>query len=197
MTPLPAALGGKGLIVWRIETTKHLPTWQSAEGAFLFGGRWNSAGKRVIYTSIDPSTAIVEVGVHKGFNTLDGVSHTLLAISLDINTNKPAQVHVLDPTTIPNPAWLRPGAVSAEQQKFGDSLLAQHAVVVVPSVVSSHAWNLLVNASHPSFDAGLFKLHLSERFALDARLNPPAAASAGAASSAVPKARKARTKPNS
>ena len=191
MTPLPAALGGNGLIVWRIETTKHLPTWQSAEGAFLFGGRWNSAGKRVIYTSIDPSTAIVEVGVHKGFDTLDVVPHTLLALSLNISINKPAQVHVLDPTTIPNPLWLRPGAVSVGQQKFGDTLLAQHAVVVVPSVVSSHAWNLLINASHPSFGAGLFKLHLSERFALDARLNPPAA------SANAPKARQASPKRDS
>ena len=178
-------------MVWRIETTKHLPTWQSAEGAFLFGGRWNSAGKRVIYTSIDPSTAIVEVGVHKGFNTLNVVPHTLLALSLNININKPAQVHVLDPTTIPNPLWLRPGAVSVEQQKFGDTLLAQHAVVVVPSVVSSHAWNLLINASHPSSGAGLFKLHLSERFGLEARLNSPAA------SANAPKARQASPKRDS
>ena len=184
MTPLPAALGGKGLIVWRIETTKHLPTWQSAEGAFLFGGRWNSAGKRVIYASLDPSTAIVEVGVHKGFNTLDVVPHTLLAISI----NKPAQVHVLDPTNIPNPLWLKPGAVSAAQQKYGDALLAQHALVVVPSVVSSHAWNLLINASHPPSEAGLFKLHFSEQFALDPRLNLPAA------SANAPKARQARPK---
>ena len=168
MTPLPAALGGKGLIVWRIETTKHLPSWQSAEGAFLFGGRWNSAGKRVIYTSIDPSTAIVEVGVHKGFNSLDVVPHTMLAIAI----HKPAHVHVRDASTIPEASWLRPGAVSVEQQKFGDALLSQNAVVVVPSVVSPHAWNLLINASHPSFGAGLFKLHFSEPFSLDPRLNP-------------------------
>ena len=182
MTPLPAALGGEGLIVWRIETTKHLASWQSAEGAFLFGGRWNSAGQRVIYTSIDPSTAIVEVGVHKGFNTLDVVPHTLLALRI----NKAAQAHVLDVATIPNPLWLRPGAVSAGQQKFGDALLAQHAMVVVPSVVSSHSWNLLINMSHPAAAKGLFKLHLSEKFALDARLNPPVTA----VSDSVPRARK-------
>ena len=180
MTPLPAALGGKGLFVWRIETTKHLPSWQSAEGAYLFGGRWNSAGKRVIYTSIDPSTAIVEVGVHKGFNTLDVVPHTLLAIRI----NKPAHVHMLDMAAIPDPSWLHPGAVSAGQQKFGDSLLAQHAMVVVPSVASSHAWNLLINVSHPAADAALFKLHFSEPFALDPRLNPPSKVAASKLSGA-------------
>ena len=143
MTPLPAALGGAGLVAWRLETTKHFPTWQTAQGAFLVGGRWCSAGRRVIYTSLDPSTAIVEVGVHKGFDTLDTVPHTLLEIEI----NDPARVHVVDLAAIPNPHWLNPGAVSAGQQAFGDALLAVHPMVVLPSVVSSHAWNLLIDVA--------------------------------------------------
>jgi RES domain-containing protein len=172
LTPLPAALGGAGLIVWRIETTKHLASWDSAEGAFLFGGRWSSAGRRVIYTSVDPSTAIAEVGVHKGFNTLDAVPHTLLALTI----TDPSRVHVLDAASVPNPSWLRPGAVSAEQQAFGDALLAQHDLVVVPSVVSPHSWNLLIKVTRVTDATGLFNMHHSERFALDPRLNPPAKA---------------------
>lgn len=168
MTPLPAALGGAGLVAWRLETTKHFSTWETAQGAFLVGGRWSSTGRRVIYTSLDPSTAIVEVGVHKGFDTLDIVPHTLLEIEIA----DPAPVHVVDVATIPNPHWLHPGAVSAGQQAFGDQLLAMHAMVVVPSVVSSHSWNLLIDAVSA---AGLFKLKRSEQFALDPRLNPVAA----------------------
>ena len=165
MTPLPAALGGTGLVAWRLETTKHFATWQTAQGAFLVGGRWSSTGRRVIYTSFDPSTAIVEVGVHKGFDTLDKVPHTLLEIEIA----DPAHVHVVDPATIPDPHWLHPGAVSAAQQAFGDALLAVNPVVVLPSVVSSHSWNLLIDVAAA---AGLFNLRRSEPFALDPRLNP-------------------------
>ena len=167
MTPLPAALGGQGLVAWRLETTRHFATWDTAQGAFLVGGRWSSAGHRVIYTSLDPSTAIVEVGVHKGFETLDFVPHTLLEIEI----SDPAQVHVVDLAMIPEPHWLHPGAVSAGQQAFGDKLLATYSLVVLPSVVSSHSWNLLIDVASA---AGLFKLRRSEGFALDPRLNPTA-----------------------
>ena len=162
---MPAALGGSGLVAWRLETTKYLATWQTAQGAFLVGGRWSSAGRRVIYSSLDPSTAIVEVGVHKGFDSLDTVPHTLLEIEIA----DPARVHVVDLATIPNPHWLHPGAVSAGQQAFGDALLAVHPMVVLPSVVSSHSWNLLIDVATA---AGLFNLRRLEPFAMDPRLNP-------------------------
>jgi RES domain-containing protein len=165
LTPLPGALGGTELIAWRLETSKHFPTWQTAEGAFLVGGRWSSAGRRVLYTSIDPATAIVEVGVHKGFNTLDAVPHTLIEIEI----SDPARVYVVQPTALPNPSWLRPGTISAGQQSFGDDLLASNPLVVVPSVVSTHSWNLLIDVAGA---AGLFSLRGSEAFALDPRLNP-------------------------
>jgi len=162
-------LGGTELIAWRLETSKHFKTWQTAEGAFLVGGRWSSAGRRVLYTSIDPSTAIVEVGVHKGFNTLDAVPHTLIEIEI----SDPARVYVVQPTALPNPSWLRPGTISEGQQTFGDGLLASNPLVVVPSVVSTHSWNLLIDVAGA---AGLFSLRGSEAFALDPRLNPVAAA---------------------
>ena len=165
MTPLPAALGGTGLVAWRLETTRHVSTWDTAQGAFLVGGRWSSVGHRVIYASLDASTAIIEVGVHKGLDTLDTVPHTLLEIAI----NKPAQVHVVDPAAIPNLHWLQPGVVSAEQQAFGDMLLAAHPLVVLPSVVSSHSWNLLIDVTSA---VKLFKLLSSEHFALDPRSNP-------------------------
>jgi RES domain-containing protein len=164
VTPLPAALGGTGLAVWRLERDKHLPTWDSAEGAFLVGGRWSSAGRRVLYTSLDPATTIVEVAVHTGFNVLDTVPHTLLWLSVD-----PAGVHIVEPSDIPNPNWLRPGTVSPNQQKFGDGLLERHPLVVLPSVVSTHSWNLMIDITKA---AGLFALKNKEPFALDPRLTP-------------------------
>ncbi len=164
MTPLPAALGGSALVVWRLERDKHLPTWDAAEGAFLVGGRWSSAGRRVLYTSLDPATTILEVAVHTGFNALDTVPHTLLGLRVD-----PADVHLVTPADIPNPNWLRPGTVSPNQQRFGDALLDRHPLVVLPSVVSTHSWNLMIDVSKA---AGLFALQDQESFALDPRLTP-------------------------
>ena len=129
MTPLPIALGGAELIAWRLDQAAYAPTWDSGEGAYRVGGRWNSKGVRAVYCSIDPST-------------------------------------------IPNPNWLRPGIPSAGQQAFGDELLRKHAFVAIPSAVSTHSWNLLFVASAaPS----AYALKFQEPFALDTRLHPPSA----------------------
>lgn len=162
MTPLPAALGGSGLVTWRLVRDTHLADWETAEGAFLVGGRWSSAGRRVLYTSLDPATTILEVAVHTGFEVLDQLPHTLLALDVD-----PAGVEVLWPAEIPDPSWLRPGMVSPGQQAYGDALLDRHPVAVVPSVVSIRFWNLLIDAPDAR---GLLALKEREPFMLDPRL---------------------------
>jgi RES domain-containing protein len=165
VTPLPAALGGSGAVVaWRLERDKFLTSWPRAEGAFLVGGRWSSPGRRVIYTALDPSTAILEVAVHKGFAALDVLAHSLLQLSI----TDPAAVHVLPPAGVPEPAWLRPGSVSAAQQRFGDALLDAHPMVALPSVVSRHAWNLLIDAAV----VPPYAVQALEPFNLDPRLRP-------------------------
>jgi RES domain-containing protein len=46
-------------------------------------------------------------------------------------------------------------------------LLAEHAFLLIPSAVTRHAWNLLVNCD---LAADKFKLVSQERFGLDTRL---------------------------
>lgn len=167
MTPLPGALGGKELIVWRLDKSARSATWDSGEGASQRGGRWNSRGTLAVYCAVDPSTAILEVAVHTGFPFLDRVSHVLSEVTItDL-----AAVHVVAPDEIPDPAWLRPGVAGSAQQKFGDALLATHAFVVLPSAVSSHSWNVLIS---PPLAAKLYVLRSQEPFVLDPRLNPSA-----------------------
>ncbi len=80
MTLLPAPLGGgDGLLAWRLDQRIHATTWDSGEGAFREGGRWNSKGVRAVYCSLDPATAILEVAVHKSFRTLDTVPFVITA----------------------------------------------------------------------------------------------------------------------
>ncbi|CDM60724.1 hypothetical protein LPU83_pLPU83c_0162 (plasmid) [Rhizobium favelukesii] len=114
-------------------------TWDNGEGAYRVGGRWNSKGVRAVYCSVDPSTAILEVAVYKSFRTLDTVAHVLTAADITDTSS----MHVVDPTTVPNPNWLHPGIPSAGQQAFGDELLQKHRFVGIPSAVSSHSWNLV------------------------------------------------------
>lgn len=166
MTPLPALLGGTELVAWRLDQTSHGATWNSGEGAYRMGGRWNSKGVRAVYCSLDPSTAILEVAVHKGFKALDTVPHVLTALAI----SEPASVQVVDPSSIPNSNWLRPGIPSAGQQAFGDALLARHKFIVIPSAVSTRSWNLIFVGARAS---GSFLLRSQEAFALDTRLHPP------------------------
>ena len=151
------------LHAWRLDRARHADEWNSGEGAFRVGGRWNSRGVRAIYCALDPATAILEVAVHRGFRVLDTESYVMTALTL-IN---PETVHVLDPETLPNPHWLVPGIPSAGQQAFGNALLAAHGLVAVPSVVSRHSWNLVFVPG-----AARHARHGQERFALDPRLHP-------------------------
>jgi RES domain-containing protein len=166
VTPLPGALGGDELIAWRLDDARFGASWDSGEGAYLGGGRWNSKGVRAVYCAVDPATAILEVAVHKTFEALDTVPHILTAATIADT----AAVHVVKPGDVPNPNWLRPGAPSAGQQAFGDVLLATHKFVVVPSAVSTHSWNLVFVGATAT---GAYALRSQERFALDTRLHPP------------------------
>lgn len=44
MTPSVEPSGGRKLIAWRLDQARL--TWDSGEGAFQVGGRWNSKGVR-------------------------------------------------------------------------------------------------------------------------------------------------------
>ena len=168
MTLLPIALGGSELIAWRLDQAGFAPTWDSGEGAYRVGGRWNSKGVRAVYCSIDLSTAILEVAVHKGFRALDTVPHVVTAaVITDLSA-----VHVVESASVPNPNWLRPGIPSAGQQAFGDDLLRRHRIVAIPSAVSTYSWNLMFLAKAA---ADTYALKFQEAFALDTRLHPPAA----------------------
>jgi RES domain-containing protein len=168
VTPLPPPLGGGELVAWRLDQAPFAASWDSGEGAFLVGGRWNSRGVRAVYCSIDPAAAILEVAVHKGFKALDTVPHVLTAMTVA----DPGRVHMVDPADVPNPNWLRPGIPSAGQQGFGDTLLAVHGFVLIPSVISTHSWNMLFVGGMAA--SGSYAVRSQERFALDTRLHPPA-----------------------
>jgi RES domain-containing protein len=122
---------------------------------------------RAVYCSLDPGTAILEVAVHKGFETLNAIPHVLSSAALAVPWS---DVHVVRPEDIPNRLWLYPSAMSAAQQAFGREQLNAYFFVAMPSAVSRRSWNLVFDASRC---AGRYALRSQEPLDLDPRLNPP------------------------
>jgi RES domain-containing protein len=165
MTPLPPPLGTGALVFWRLDQARHASAWNSGEGSFRVGGRWNSKGLRAVYAALDPATAILEVAVHTTFKALDTVKHVLTSARI-VDAK---HVHVVPGIDIPNPNWLNPGTLSAEQKWFGNTLLKTHPFVLFPSVVSKHSWNVVFDSNAVK---GLYTDVTQENFALDPRLHP-------------------------
>lgn len=163
MTPLPPPLGTGGVRLWRIDQERHYRTWHTGQGAFLVGGRWNVAGMRAVYASLDPATACLEVAVHKGFQVLDRAPHYLTSARII----DPTRIRAVTPEEIPNPNWLTPAAPGRNQQRHGTELLREHGCILIPSAVSRHSWNLIFDADQAE---GLYDEITQERFALDPRL---------------------------
>lgn len=167
MTPLPPPLGTGRLRLWRLDRKPHAPTWESGEGSFQAGGRWNSPGVRAVYAATDPATAILEVAVHKGFAALDTVPHVMTSAEVDLSD--PAVFHVIArPGDLPNANWLVPGIPSRGQMAHGDALLTAHGFVLVPSVVSTRSWNIVFLAENAK---GYYGDVHQTAFARDSRLN--------------------------
>lgn len=162
MTPLPPPLGEAGAIrFWRLDAHRHAAGWDSGEGSFQVGGRWNSRGVRAVYAALDPATAILEVAVHKGFDVLDRQPHVLTAATVA----DPTDIRVLRPADIPDDGWLSPGFPGPAQQAFGDRLLSRARFTLLPSVVSRRSWNVIFRAGN-----AVFRDVRQEAFVLDPRL---------------------------
>ena len=117
----------------------------SGEGARLFGGRWNSAGGAVVYTSSSLSLAALETLVHAD---RDRFKRDYLAFTLEIPE---ALLTVLQEADLPADWRSRP--VSTGARRLGDAwLTGGTAVLAVPSVVVPLETNYLLNPLHP--DAG-------------------------------------------
>jgi RES domain-containing protein len=116
--------------LWRITDARYLATAFTGDGAAVNGGRWNSRGTKVVYTSMNLSTAILEVLVHVDPSN---APTTLVKIPLDVPDTLG---HDALPISSLPPDWTRYPASPALAQ-LGDASIAQGttAMLFVPSVV--------------------------------------------------------------
>jgi RES domain-containing protein len=146
--------------VWRI--ARGCYALLDGEGARLMGGRWNSAGRPVVYTSQSAALAVLEVLV---WTDPEDVPDDLRLYEIEIPDD--ASVARLDPGALPKD-WKEPG--SPECIKAGDRWLAaaDSLALEVPSAVLPEERNLLINPRHP--DAARVRVTEERPFAFDLRL---------------------------
>ncbi len=145
---------------WRIVMAKHAATAFSGKGAADYGGRWNSRGVPVVYTSSTRSLAALEILVH--LNPPVRFKYVAFRVKFDA-----ALLEVVPPKTLPAEWQSEPPPSS---QAVGDVwvLQARSAVLMLPSVIIPGEPNYLLNPAHADFRT--ISIGRPEPFAFDVRL---------------------------
>ncbi len=130
--------------VWRITTARFATSAFSAEGARLYGGRWNSKGHAVIYTTESQSLALLEMLVQ---------DEPLRARYVLIPAHLPADLAVSHVEASALPADWRTLGTRDALQAIGRAWLEEgtSAVLAAPSAVVPAEHNYLLNPCHPDF----------------------------------------------
>ena len=134
------------LTAYRITQKKYLATAFDGEGAKLNGGRWNSLGTRMVYTAGSLSLATLEILVHtEDISTIYGL-YSVIPVEFDESL-----VQKMDVETLPR-RWNAPETI-ANTQIIGDEWIRSMSSVLlaVPSAVTIHEKNFLINPIHPDF----------------------------------------------
>lgn len=135
----------------------------SGRGAELYGGRWNSKGLPLLYTSANRALCMAEVAVH---TPLGLVPKNYVLIT--INIPRAVVIKSLNLKQLPK-NW-RDFQFTQETQKMGDQFIKANkfAVLKVPSAVVQGDFNFLINPRHK--DAQKIKWKSAEPFSFDERL---------------------------
>jgi RES domain-containing protein len=144
---------------WRIVKEKHAATAFSGEGARLYGGRWNSAGTSVVYTSGSQALAALESLVR--LNPPVIFKYVAIPIQFDgLLVEKVAAMPSGWTEEPPPPATRNIGDIWVKS--------ARSAVLELPSVIIRGEPNYLLNPAHPDFRK--IVIGKPEPFSFDPRL---------------------------
>ena len=133
------------------------------EGAFRFGGRWNSRGIRILYTAGSLSLAALEMLVHLNSEEIL-LSYSFASAEFD----ESLILAIEEFRTLPENWSVSPAPL--EIQRIGDEWAEAQASVVlkVPTSVVPVEFNYLINVEHPEFSK--VKLGKHQTFTFDERL---------------------------
>lgn len=147
---------------WRITKQKHARHAFTGVGAKLYGGRWNSPGKPVVYTAESRALALAEILVH--LESAEVLSrYVVIQVEIDESCIAHLDLHDLPKNWRAEPAPKRLQTLGNEWIDSGRS-----AVLRVPSAIVAGEFNYLLNPVHPDFSR--LRLHDFEKFSIDRRL---------------------------
>lgn len=133
------------MTVYRIAKDKYVEDL-SGKGAELYGGRWNSEGRPVLYTSAYLSLSVLELLANQVWRH---VSKGYSYISIDVPDD--LSVEQLTPDDLPL-GWNNPRYHSDTLRKGDHWLKANDSLGLwVPSAVLSQENNLLLNPAHKDY----------------------------------------------
>ncbi|GLR16184.1 RES family NAD+ phosphorylase [Portibacter lacus] len=149
------------MIVYRLSKAKYADTL-SGIGAERFGGRWNSRGTSMIYTSSSRALCTVEIAVHTPLGNIPD-DYYLISIEIPDLSFEKLDLGKLSKT------WDR-APHGHETQKIGDQFVTEgkSLALMVPAAVVQGEYNYIINPRHPDFKK--VKIIGKELFKFDKRL---------------------------
>ena len=148
---------------WRLVKANRAPTAFDGEGAYRFGGRWNSRGVRAVYASSTLALALLEILVH-----IDPARRVPELMAIPIQLPK----RMIEGGAYSTPTRLGAGFIPpvGETRRTGDAWIraTQGPALRIPSAVVPIEDNYLLNPEHPNFNQ--LKIGPSEPFPFDTRL---------------------------
>lgn len=148
--------------IWRICRAQFAAEAFSGSGARRFGGRWNSPGVPMVYSSSSLALAAIELFVHLEPNQQPD---DLVSIAAMLPEGEPGQR--LEPNKLPRGWWKDD---FAPLRAIGDKWIREKSslAIAVPSAALRTEWNVLVNPLHPA----IAEIQIEEpvAFRFDARM---------------------------
>ncbi|WP_341227059.1 RES family NAD+ phosphorylase [uncultured Arcticibacterium sp.] len=135
----------------------------SGTGARLFGGRWNSKGMQVLYTSSSIALCTVEISVRTPLHSLP-IDYFLIKVYIPDDF----AIYQIPNEVLPDGWDVLPHGDFT--QKLGDSFLKKgdYLLMKTPSACVEGDFNYLINPFHPNFDK--VKIIETKKFEFDSRL---------------------------
>ena len=148
------------MIVYRLTKAKYASDL-SGKGAEKAGGRWNSRGVAMLYTSQSRALCTTEIAVHTPLGILP-LDYELITIHI------PDELKVAELKTMPKDLQYFPHAIHTREMGNDFITKGKYAVFKVPSAVVQGEFNYLINPAHPDFRKITVKSR--EAFSFDQRL---------------------------
>ena len=131
------------MLLWRITRKPFLAQALAGLGAKKYGGRWNSRGVAVLYTSESLELTVLEALVHLD---IDLLPKDMYQLAFELDDRYITRV----PTPLPQ-GWDRPPPYNPKVQGIGDRWIAGGSSLGlrVPASVLPSRDNVLINPAHP------------------------------------------------